>query len=480
MTMRNISSKASYYLISVCFYWMCGCTTQNDFTSTDQFTDPRHITPRIDEQGVITETVTDTALPAEEHTPRHIEKGTAFSPDTEDFTSNAAAWSADSLTDRDVWDEKVEIGDEKKVPSDKLESHSAGLKIAEPVDVVDVTDAHFPKDSGRAENLGSEFSSFKYANENGGLEEEITFEGEPIVDSRDEEIMIPNVEPVEQKQDTTTLVSKEKEAAQELEARHKQDFEEQIEVSQTERKNPEKKPVLTAKLSDGIVREEPIKGVMPTLQKEKKEPTPLPATGSLSGTVTIKSKGKTLSPENVIIVLEPMDASHLVERSPKTHIVEMKGKKYRPRYLHIRVDDTVVFKNGDPFMHNVFSLEGSNKFDLGTYGRDTEPSHTFEYPGLVKVYCNIHPAMACFIMVSRSDYGVITDRKGSIKLDNLPAGEYKLKAWNIRGEYNQAIEIIPGKPTAVAIQIDASKYRKRRHLNKFGKKYPKKSGDEFY
>ena len=202
--------------------------------------------------------------------------------------------------------------------------------------------------------------------------------------------------------------------------------------------------------------------------------------GKISGKVTVISKGKTLSPENVLIALEPTDSTLTPVRHPRSYAVEMIGKKYRPRYLHIRVNDSVTFKNLDPFMHNVFSLSGLNKFDLGTYGKGTETQHKFNQPDLVKVYCNIHPTMACFIMVSRSDWSYVTDPDGVVEIENLPPGEYRLTAWNIRGEFDDIIKIFPDQTTVVNILIDGSKYKKKPHLNKFGKRYPKNINGELY
>ena len=213
---------------------------------------------------------------------------------------------------------------------------------------------------------------------------------------------------------------------------------------------------------------------------EKSVPPRQLLVGSVSGTVTIQVRGRAMTAKDVMIALEPIESSLATKRPPKTHLIDMRGKKYRPRYQHVRVHDTVVFKNGDPFRHNVFSLSSPNKFDLGTHGKNAELTHTFEHPGLVKVYCNIHPSMACFVMVSDSDWVYTTESDGRFQIEEIPPGKYKLTAWNIRGEFNDIVEISADRITSVDIQIDSSRYRKKQHLNKHGKKYPKKVRDEFY
>ena len=58
-----------------------------------------------------------------------------------------------------------------------------------------------------------------------------------------------------------------------------------------------------------------------------------------------------------------------------------------------------TFPNGDPFLHNVFSQSATRKFDLGSFKLHDEKTKDFPSPGVVDVYCNIHPEMAATILV---------------------------------------------------------------------------------
>ncbi len=202
--------------------------------------------------------------------------------------------------------------------------------------------------------------------------------------------------------------------------------------------------------------------------------------GSIRGSVALVTERATGS-DDVFVVAEPMDSAMALVAGggSTTHNVEMSDKKFRPKFLLIRVGDTVRFKNLDAFQHNVFSLTGNNKFDLGTYGRGTEPTHTFAHPGVVKVYCNIHPDMACFIMASAHKWGAVTDAGGEFDLSGLPPGKYTLKAWSVRGEAEAEVEVLSGQTAAANLEIDGSRYKRKQHRNKHGKRY-KKSQDEFY
>src|SRR5215813_4808516 len=132
-------------------------------------------------------------------------------------------------------------------------------------------------------------------------------------------------------------------------------------------------------------------------------PTP-PPTGTLSGRVALVKNGAPVS-----------DASHVV--------VWLEGARRSS-------EGAVDFPNVDPIYHNVFSVSGANRFDLGLYRAGASKEKKFEEPGLVRVYCNIHPQMVGFVMVVDSDFAAVTGSDGSFRFEGVPAGPHKLKVWH--------------------------------------------------
>ena len=136
----------------------------------------------------------------------------------------------------------------------------------------------------------------------------------------------------------------------------------------------------------------------------------------------------------VIINLEPLQAISIKRPQAQQHAVNMSGKTYYPGVMTINTNDTVNFVNNDLIKHNVFSSSGKNTFDLGTYGTGNTRSVELVAPGIVKVYCNIHPQMATFVNVSETGLATVTAKDGSFTIQNVPPGRYKIKAWHVRGE----------------------------------------------
>lgn len=68
-----------------------------------------------------------------------------------------------------------------------------------------------------------------------------------------------------------------------------------------------------------------------------------------------------------------------------------KNSAFSVKTLLIKVGDTVSFKNGDPYNHNIFSLSDAKSFDLGSYPQGQSRTVVFDKPGTVEVECSIHP-----------------------------------------------------------------------------------------
>jgi plastocyanin len=115
---------------------------------------------------------------------------------------------------------------------------------------------------------------------------------------------------------------------------------------------------------------------------------------------------------------------------PSGKVLAQKDQAFSVRVLPCVVGTTVDFPNMDPIFHNVFSVSPTKRFDLGKYSKGHSRQVTFRKPGLVPVFCDIHPSMACFILVLPNRAFTQADSSGAYALPELPAGTYQIKVWH--------------------------------------------------
>jgi plastocyanin len=199
--------------------------------------------------------------------------------------------------------------------------------------------------------------------------------------------------------------------------------------------------------------------------------------GTIAGKVELTEKGgrKSTDLSDVVVYVEGAK----VKPRPATATVTMKGKAFSPHVVAVPVGGTVEFPNEDPIFHNAFSVSGENHFDLQLYKRPKVGSFTFQHPGIVKVYCNIHPQMSAVVVVRDNPLFAKAAPDGGFSIENVPAGRYTVKAWSERaGEASAEVTVSERGEAQTSFALDASTFKAVPHKNKFGKDY--QATDEKY
>jgi plastocyanin len=192
--------------------------------------------------------------------------------------------------------------------------------------------------------------------------------------------------------------------------------------------------------------------------------------GSVRGRLSLADKGGRAGRDLADAVVW-VEGPKVPPRPASARLV-MKDKVFSPRVVVVPVGGTVEFPNQDPVFHNVFSVSGENRFDLDLYKRPTSKGHRFDRPGLVRVYCNIHPQMSAFVLVRDNPFWARPAADGSFAIADVPAGEWVVKAWHERsGEASQPVTVAAEGAAEVSLALDASRFKRAPHKNKFGKDY---------
>lgn len=106
------------------------------------------------------------------------------------------------------------------------------------------------------------------------------------------------------------------------------------------------------------------------------------------------------------------------------------NQSFQPHVLGIPVGTTVEFPNMDRVYHNVFSYSKTRRFDLGYYGKGKSKRVTFNKPGIVQVFCDIHSTMSAYVLVVDTPLVTQPGDDGNYTFPDLPDGKYTLTVWH--------------------------------------------------
>ena len=125
-----------------------------------------------------------------------------------------------------------------------------------------------------------------------------------------------------------------------------------------------------------------------------------------------------------------LEGDGLPAPEPATASLAQHYQRFDPEIVVVPVGSTVDFPNQDPVFHNVFSLSHTKSFDLGYYPQGKSRSVEFRQPGVVQVYCHLHPNMYGAIVVVPSRMYARPGQGGQFTIPSVPAGTYELIAWH--------------------------------------------------
>lgn len=165
---------------------------------------------------------------------------------------------------------------------------------------------------------------------------------------------------------------------------------------------------------------------------------------------------------------------------PEPATLGQRNERFEPRLLPIVAGQTVLFPNFDRLYHNVFSVSPVKPFDLGQY-RSTDPprSIVFESPGLVPVYCNIHPHMISYVVVLENPAYALTGADGRFEIPGAPLGPVTVNAWTPgAARVSQDLMLAEGTESEIELELVANE-RIESHKRKDGSPYPP-PGTEHY
>lgn len=143
----------------------------------------------------------------------------------------------------------------------------------------------------------------------------------------------------------------------------------------------------------------------------------------LTGVVRVGGRPR----KDVVVWLDGVPAPGPTAR-PRA-VLDQRNLQFIPHVLAVPAGTRVEMPNSDRVFHNVFSFHDGKRFDLGLYPVGTTKVVTFDRPGLSRIFCNIHPNMAAYVLAVDSAHVAVSDRDGRFSMAGVPPGTYTWRAW---------------------------------------------------
>ena len=190
--------------------------------------------------------------------------------------------------------------------------------------------------------------------------------------------------------------------------------------------------------------------------------------GPVSGTVSLPS-GIKGNADGVVVYLKGVTNDGSAAGKVQSKEIEQINSTFSPNFSVVVKNTTVKFPNKDKIFHNVFSLSRPARFDLGLYAAGEGKEVKFRRPGLVEIFCNIHPDMVANVLVVEDKNFAVADASGKFNISNVPPGSYEIHAYHpSKGKFEGTVVVAPGGTTS---DIALSKVQKKKHARKDGTPY---------
>jgi plastocyanin len=164
---------------------------------------------------------------------------------------------------------------------------------------------------------------------------------------------------------------------------------------------------------------------------------------------------------DAVVVLEPASGRPLPVKAMQGVEIAQVRRQFSPRVTVVTVGTAVMFPNFDTVRHHVYSFSPTKTFEIKLYAGVPHAPIVFDKPGVAVLGCNIHDQMAAWVVVVDSPLYARSGAAGTARIEDVPAGSYRLRAWH--ASLSAATE-----PTSMPLDVGAADVEQRVQLTPAG------------
>lgn len=156
---------------------------------------------------------------------------------------------------------------------------------------------------------------------------------------------------------------------------------------------------------------------------------------------------------DVVVYLAKIKSGKPFNKEQATGNVDQKGCEFHPFLQVMHNENEFSALNSDPVSHNIHAYEligRSRKTVINVSQPDKGSVYKKEIKlkrgNAMKIECDQHDFMHSFVFVAKSPYYAVVSEDGGFTIDNIPSGNYTIKAWHgTLGEQKTKVDVTGGK-----------------------------------
>lgn len=168
--------------------------------------------------------------------------------------------------------------------------------------------------------------------------------------------------------------------------------------------------------------------------------------------------GKPLA--DAVVFLESPAAKAAAKPTMGTEIAQV-ARQFQPAVSVVTTGSSITFPNHDTVRHHVYSFSPIKTFELKLYSGVPANPLLFDRSGVAILGCNIHDNMVAWVLVVDTPYFGKTSADGTLTLNNVPNGNYKLRTWHnslpVGGAAAEQATAVGNSEPVVVVKLTGSK-----------------------
>ena len=169
-----------------------------------------------------------------------------------------------------------------------------------------------------------------------------------------------------------------------------------------------------------------------------------------SQTVQVGADGALV--DSLVFVSDGVSGAYSSPQTPVT--LDQKGCVYIPHVIGMMAGQPLLILNSDATLHNIHPMPAINAgFNIGMPVQGMKQTRVFSKPEPVfHVKCDVHSWMSAYVATFAHPFFGVSNRQGTVELNNLPAGAFQIKAWHEKyGVQTQSVSVSAGETKQLTV-----------------------------